>query len=323
MSLKSLLLGPYYCGTLPLRHWRSHAAMAAGRAPVMIVYYHRVADDRANSWTVSFDLFRRQIEWVQRHFELVSLEEAQQRIRAPRNARPCVSITFDDGYAENCDRALPWLIERRVPCTYFVVSWNVLHGGLYPHDRANGHSFAPNTPAQLRDLAAHGIEIGAHSRTHADIGAIRSRDNLYDEVVACGDELRQALGLPIRYFAFPFGMHANLQPAAFALARQAGYEAVCSAYGGYNYPGDDAWHLQRIGGEGPLLRLKNWLTVDPLKERRVRRYEYRLPESNPDSACEGTPAGEFAGSRIRQNSGFDAHPNSGEFDYPNSRSAAV
>jgi peptidoglycan/xylan/chitin deacetylase (PgdA/CDA1 family) len=275
MSWKSLLIGPYYCATLPLRRRRNQAAAADGRAPVMIVSYHRVAEDAANSWTVSFDLFRRQVTWMRRNFELVPLQEAQRRIQSPRNDRGAVSITFDDGYAENCDRALPWLTEQGVPCTYFVASWHVLHGEPFPHDRANGHRFAPNTPAQLRDMAARGIEIGAHSRTHADIGAIRNRDTLYDEVVACGDELRQALGLPIRYFAFPFGMHANLQPAAFSLARQAGYEAVCSAYGGYNYPGDDAFHLQRIGGEGPLLRLKNWLTVDPLKERKVRRYEYR------------------------------------------------
>ncbi len=269
-----LLIGPYYCGTLPYRLWRARQAAAAGRAPVMIVYYHRVADDAANSWTVPFELFRRHVTWMRRHCELVSLEEAQRRIRAARNARPCVSITFDDGYAENCGRALPWLVEQRVPCTYFVASWHVLQGEPFAHDQANGHRFAPNTVEQLRQLAAQGIEIGAHSRTHADIGAIRDLDTLYDEVVACGDELRHALGREVRYFAFPFGMHANLQPAAFALARRAGYAAVCSAYGGYNYPGDDPFHLQRIGGEGPLVRLKNWLTVDPLKERRVRRYEY-------------------------------------------------
>jgi peptidoglycan/xylan/chitin deacetylase (PgdA/CDA1 family) len=241
---------------------------------VMIVYYHRVAEDAANSWTVPFALFRRHVNWMRRHFELVSLDEAQRRVRAARNARPCVSITFDDGYAENCDRALPWLIEERVPCTYFVTSWNLLERQPFPHDRANGHHFPPNSIDELRHLAAAGIEIGAHSRTHANIGAIRDPDVLYDEVAACGDELRHALGLPIRYFAFPFGMHKHMQPAAFALARRAGYEAVCSAYGGYNYPGDDPFHLQRIGGEGPLVRLKNWLTVDPLKERRVRRYEY-------------------------------------------------
>jgi peptidoglycan/xylan/chitin deacetylase (PgdA/CDA1 family) len=282
---KRLLIGPYYLGTLPYRLWRRRQAAAAGRAPAMIVYYHRVADDAANSWTVSFDLFRRQVSWMQRHFELVSLQETQRRVRARRNDRPCVSVTFDDGYAENCHRALPWLVERGVPCTYFVASWHVLRDEPFPHDRANGHRFAPNTIDQLRQLAAEGIEIGAHSRTHADIGAIRDPDDLYDEVVSCGDELSHALGRPIRYFAFPFGMHANLQPAAFAMARRAGYEAVCSAYGGYNYPGDDPFHLQRIGGEGPLVRLKNWLTVDPLKECRVRRYEYNVetaPAGLPD-----------------------------------------
>ncbi len=168
-----------------------------------------------------------------------------------------------------------------MPCTYFVASWHVLHGEPFAHDRANGHRFAPNTVEELRQFASQGIEIGAHSRSHADIGAIRDIDALYDEVVACGDELSHALGREIRYFAFPFGMHANLQPAAFAMAERAGYEAVCSAYGGYNYPGDDPFHLQRIGGEGPLVRLKNWLSVDPLKH--VERYEYEGDGNGADA----------------------------------------
>ena len=33
---------------------------------------------------------------------------------------------------------------------------------------------------------------------------------------------------------------------AFQLARIAGYKGVCSGYGGFNFPGDDAFHLQRI-----------------------------------------------------------------------------
>ena len=61
---------------------------------------------------------------------------------------------------------------------------------------------------------------------------------------------------------------------AFRPAREAGYAGVGSAYGGYNFPGHDAFHLQRIGGEGPTVRLKNWLTLDPLKQRRIRRFEY-------------------------------------------------
>lgn len=275
MSLgKRLLIGPYYYGTLPFRRGRNARAAASGRAPVMIVYYHRVADDGANSWTVTHALFRRQVDWMRRHFELTSLEEAQRRIKAAANHRSCLSITFDDGYAENCREALPWLIERRIPFTYFVTAHNVLNNRPFPHDVAMGYRFPPNTVDQLRELAAAGVEIGVHSRTHANLGAITDVDVLYDEVVAAGEDLSRAVGVDVRYFAFPFGLHANLNPAAFRMAREAGYAGVCSAYGGYNYPGDDAFHMQRIGGEGPLLRLKNWLTVDPFKQFRTRRYAY-------------------------------------------------
>src|SRR5581483_9025052 len=104
------------------------------------------------------------IAWLQERFDLISLEEAQRRIASGKNERPSVSITFDDGYAVNCDYALPLLIENGIPCTYFVSSGPVLEGTSFEHDRAMGNHFAPNTVAQLRQLAAAGVEIGAHTR---------------------------------------------------------------------------------------------------------------------------------------------------------------
>ena len=67
---------------------------------------------------------------------MVSLAEAQRRLASGRNDRPCVSITFDDGYADNCDQALPLLIRERIPCTYFVTTRNVIDGKPFPHDVA-------------------------------------------------------------------------------------------------------------------------------------------------------------------------------------------
>ena len=58
------------------------------------------------------------------------------------------------------------------------------------------------------------------------------------------------------------------------MARQAGYAGVCSAYGGFNFPGDDPFHLQRIPVDDDMIRLKNWVTMDPRKLR-TRRFEYR------------------------------------------------
>ena len=137
-----------------------------------------------------------------------------------------------------------------------------------------GHRFAPNTIDELKQLAAAGIEIGAeHTRNHADLGRINDPARLEDEIVTAGEELQVALGRPVRYFAFPFGLHANLNRRAFQIAYEAGYEAVCSAYGAYNFPGDDAFHLQRFHGDPEMPRFKNWLSVDPRKLH-VPRFEY-------------------------------------------------
>ncbi len=265
-----MLLNLYYHVSQPLRWWNRRRAAARRCVPISVLLYHRVADDRANAWTISNGTFARQIAWLQKHFEMISLEEAQRRIGLGDNRRPAVSITFDDGYSENCRHAVPLLVKERIPCTYFVTVRNVLEGSPFPHDLADGNSFAPNSLDQLRAMAAAGIEIGAHSYTHADLGPLVDPAALHREVVSAREDLQAALGRPVRYFAFPFGKHANLTGEAFALARQAGYEAVCSSYGGFNFPGGDAFHLQRIPPGDDMIHLKNWTTLDPRKLKTPR-----------------------------------------------------
>ncbi len=115
-----------------------------------------------------------------------------------------------------------------------------------------------------------GIEIGAHCYTHLDLTQVSDPAILYREVVVAREELRDRLQCPIRYFAVPYGQPGQLKPAVLDLARQAGYEGVCSAYGGYNFPGDDPFHLRRIHGDGELILLKNRATLDPRKLPRAR-----------------------------------------------------
>ena len=271
--LRPLLLNLYYHGSYPYRRWVNRRAAAEGRAPAVVLCYHRIADDAANDWTMSNRMFVRQIQWLQARFDLISLEEVQRRLAGGKNRRPCVSITFDDGYADNCHQAIPLLIKQRIPCTYFVTARNILDRQPFAHDLARKQSIAPNTLDQLRAMVGAGIQIGAHCYNHVDLGQITHSRRLYDEVVISAQVLRRALDQPIRYFAFPYGKHDNLNSEAFALAKQAGYEAVCSAYGGYNFPGDDVFHLQRIPLDNLMLRLKNRVTIDP-RRRNTPRFEY-------------------------------------------------
>lgn len=271
---KELLLNLYYYGGYPRRNLRNSQLRTKGQAPVMVLFYHRIADDEPNAWTASNAAFERQIHWLKRHFDMVSLAEAQHRIRNGYNSRPTITVTFDDGYADNCQRALPFLIEQKVPCTYFVASRHILEGRPFEHDVKLGRPLAPNTPEQIRELAAAGIDIGAHTRTHADLGQVKDLDTLYDEMIGSQRDLQEITGQPVRYFAFPFGQHKNLTPDAFELGRTA-FDGVCSAYGGYNFPGGDPFHFQRIHVDEDLIRLKNWVTLDPRKLRITPRYEYQ------------------------------------------------
>ncbi|MCR4411891.1 MAG: polysaccharide deacetylase family protein [Thermoguttaceae bacterium] len=271
----------YYWLTWPYRRWCLHEAAAQGRAPVMVVFYHRIADDQATPWTLDPRSFRRQVSWLARHFDLVTLTEARRRIVVGRNPRPCVSITFDDGYSDNCREALPWLVREGIPCTYFVTLRNMLTGEPFPHDLAMGKALTPNTLDEVRAMATSGIEIGAHSDTHPNLAEVVDPEQLRREIVLARDELERLIRRPVRYFAFPFGQPEHLDRRAMAMAREAGYDAVCSAYGGYNFPGGDGFHLRRIPADGYLIRLKNWMTLDP---RKLGTFANDLPPEPEDAA---------------------------------------
>ncbi|GAA4428835.1 polysaccharide deacetylase family protein [Bremerella cremea] len=274
--IKSALIDGYCAATWP---WRARFRKVRARvamAPVMVLFYHRVADTNLNPWTITNDDFRRHLDWLQAHLEVVSLEEAQRRIASRYNTKPCVAITFDDGYSENCDFAIGELIRREMPATYFVTLENVLTGRPFPHDADLGINAPPNTLQQICEMArSPWIEIGGHTRTHPDVGKMRDLLLLKDEVIFATEGLEQLIDKPIRYFAFPFGQHSNLNDTAINLLREKGIQGFCSAYGGYNFPGDDPYHIQRIHGDPDMARLRNWLTIDPRKVNGVPRYQPR------------------------------------------------
>ena len=275
MDTRTLALNAYYYSTYPLRLQQRVQASSTGTAPLCVLFYHRVADTRPNDWTISNDEFQRQMRWLKENCDVVSLEEIQNRMVSGRNDRVAVAITFDDGYAENCERAIPFLVDHQIPVTYFAALDFITSQRPFPHDVQAGAPLAPNTIAQLAEMADAGIEIGAHTRSHCDIGQVSSAETLVDEIVTASKELSALISQPIRYFAFPFGQPENMSAAAVHLAKRHGFNGVCSAYGAYNFPGTDPFHIQRIHGDPEFIRLKNWLTLDARKRSIGRSFEFQ------------------------------------------------
>lgn len=86
-------------------------------APVIVLAYHRVAELPADphQLAVTPENFRAQMEVLRRNWRCVRFEEDWHGLR-----EPAVAVTFDDGYADNLQQALPILEEAGVPATFFI-----------------------------------------------------------------------------------------------------------------------------------------------------------------------------------------------------------
>jgi peptidoglycan/xylan/chitin deacetylase (PgdA/CDA1 family) len=163
-------------------------------------------------------------------YSTLTLAEAAARRAAGRPLpRRSVVLTFDDGCRCFRDHALPELMARGMTATLFAVSGEL--GGSNRWDRPPGgpaeRAETLLAAADLRALAAAGIEIGSHGRHHRDLTACGAAE-LTDEVAGSRAELETALGAPVRTFCYPYG---QLDGAARAAAERAGYTAAAAIHG--------------------------------------------------------------------------------------------
>jgi peptidoglycan/xylan/chitin deacetylase (PgdA/CDA1 family) len=152
-----------------------------------------------------------------------------------------VVITFDDGFENTFDQALPILETHAMPATFFLVS-----GQLGKSSEWMGHSPSPAHRlmdwSQAFELQRSGFELGSHTCSHprlTDIDPVEARR----EIEVSKRELEDRLGCPIEAFAYPFGVHDN---AVRDLVREAGYRCGCSTLSGFNDSNADRFSLRRI-----------------------------------------------------------------------------
>src|SRR5262249_24346875 len=80
-----------------VRNWKRRADRTF---PVSILFHHLVTD-RHHRLGISTEHFLRHVRFLQKHYDVVSLEEAIQMLESNAIHRPTVVLTFDDGYQDN------------------------------------------------------------------------------------------------------------------------------------------------------------------------------------------------------------------------------
>src|SRR6185295_2112486 len=90
--------------------------------------------DPVASGTVDAAAFDWQMECLSRCFRVLPLSEAVERLRQGTLPGRAACVTFDDGYADNAEVALP-ILRRHGLCATFFVATGFLDGGIMFNDR--------------------------------------------------------------------------------------------------------------------------------------------------------------------------------------------
>jgi peptidoglycan/xylan/chitin deacetylase (PgdA/CDA1 family) len=211
------------------------------RKRVPVVCYHSITCDDTtvphdpHKQHLPLQLFVRQLDFLQRNYNVVSLSEYVAARRANRRLPDySIILTFDDGFEDFYSVAAPQLKQRKLPATVFIIT-----------DRAFGR-FIPNGESflswdQIKELAAVGIEIGSHSCSHVPLPEL-SLDEVTKELRDSRALMETHTGISPSSLSYPFG---QTSPSISSLTESLGYSCAIASDSGPNSADASIYKLSR------------------------------------------------------------------------------
>ena len=199
--------------------------------PPFILMYHSVSTLLGSDpyhLRVNLDRFEQQLGFLQRQgrrgvsiSELLDAEESG-------TAASLIGLTFDDGFADFAECAVPILARFGFTATVFVVA-----GRLSGDNAWDPEPRLPLMSAeQVRAVRRAGHEVGSHSNRHVELSGAEPAE-LRREIGESRQRLEGLLSEPVTGFCFPYG---SLDDPAVLAVEEAGYRYAC-ATDSYSRPG--------------------------------------------------------------------------------------
>jgi peptidoglycan/xylan/chitin deacetylase (PgdA/CDA1 family) len=197
---------------------RDRGSRLVGRKPrkkCIVLAYHSVSDAQRSQFASQMDVLVRNAEPVRADID-----------ECPVQGERYAVVTFDDGFQNIVDNALPELSKRGIPATLFVVTESL--GGNRGWEHLGGDDTRQEkvmSVEQMQALSPELVTIGSHTMTHPLLPSIE-RSQLMQELSGSRMKLKQMLNREVNLLSFPYG---GFNDMVIEGCREAGYERVFTA----------------------------------------------------------------------------------------------
>lgn len=199
---------------------------------IPVLMYHSIAYEKGNDLRVPPEKFRQELQIIKDNgFTPITLDELYSHFNdeAALPQKPIV-LTFDDGYKDNCENALPILKEFGFKATVFVITCQTDDSTDYM------------TSAQLKEMNANGVDVESHTVTHPHLKDL-SYDKQLVELRDSKAKLEKILNKKINYIAYPYGSYND---DTIKLAQSLGYKMALTTNEGQANKDQGIYTLDRM-----------------------------------------------------------------------------
>jgi peptidoglycan/xylan/chitin deacetylase (PgdA/CDA1 family) len=224
-----------------------------GLRTLSILMYHKINDIPDNPTTVPIGKFDEQLARLHElGYNVVDLDAVLDHytLRKPLPEK-AVLITFDDGYRDTLENALPVLQKHNCSAVIFIPVAYMEYKTPLPHETHLVERGMRNPTLDwglMRELDASGIRVESHGIAHRPLAEV-SLDEAVREIAVSKLKLEEHLGRPVRAYAYVKGSEAHFHPVHESLLKQAGYEIAFTSISRGNGPGTNPFRLGRYNVE--------------------------------------------------------------------------
>ena len=226
---------------------------ANGSTALRVLMYHKVNDIPDNPTTVPVGHFDEQLaQLAELGYTVVDLDAVLGYYTVGKPLpRGAVLITFDDGYRDIVENALPVLQKHGYPAVIFVPVAFMGDTMPLPHEMHLTERGVRNRTLDwglVRELDAAGVRVESHGIAHRPLAEV-ALDEAVREIAVSKLKLEEQLGRPVRSYAYVKGSEAHFHPVHESLLKQAGYDCAFTSISRANGPGADPFRLGRYNVE--------------------------------------------------------------------------